>query len=452
MQNAVSAGILTLGCKVNQYESEAIAERLKALGVDVVTLGTGADRAVCGGYIVNTCTVTAEADRKSRQMIRRLHQQNPAAPIIVTGCTAQTSPDALAAIEGVAAVLGNAEKLRAADLLASLLSSAPALPAAPLIAVPPLADAVFEPMCLSSFPRTRVYIKIEDGCENKCAYCAIPGARGPVRSKAPDDVLREVAGFCAAGCPEIVLTGIETASYGRDFGERSAEALVDLLRRTDEICRGKCRVRLGSIDPSLFRQPFVDAIAPLSSLAPHFHISLQSGCSRTLAAMRRKYSADGAREAMRRLRAAIPGICFTTDVIVGFPGETDADFAETEAFMRDAGFLRAHIFPYSRRRGTPADRLPDQVPEEVKHARAAALAAIDRASRFRILSDTVADARTLNVLFESFDDGWAVGHTPSFLEVRVRSDRSLHGVTARVIPLATDGETITAVLTDKETK
>lgn len=442
MQNELSAGIITLGCKVNQYESEAIAERLSARGISVVQLGTGADRACCGGYIVNTCTVTAEADRKSRQMIRRLHQQNPLAPIIVTGCTAQTSPEALAVLGGVAAVIGNAEKLRAADLLADLLANASArLPAAPVISVPPLADARFEPMCLSSFPRTRVYLKIEDGCENRCAYCAIPGARGPVRSKAPEDILREVAGFCRAGCPEIVLTGIETASWGRDFGERSSEALADLLRRVDAAC-GSCRIRLGSLDPSLFRREFVDAIAPLHSLAPHFHLSLQSGCSRTLAAMRRKYNADQARAAMERLRAAIPGVQFTTDVIVGFPGESEEDFAETAAFLREARFLRAHVFPYSRRRGTPADRFPDQVPEEVKHARAAALSRIDRESRLSILSAAVTDGSPLTVLFESFENGFATGHTPSFLEVRVASPASLHGATRTVRPLSTDGEAV----------
>lgn len=445
MSKNYSAGILTLGCKVNQYESEAIAERLRARGFEVVTLGTGAERSVCGGYLVNTCTVTAEADRKSRQMIRRLHALNPAAPIVVTGCTAQTSPDALAKIEGVAAVIGNAEKLRAADLLADLVTGlSPALPA-PLVDVPPLEAVRFEPMCLASFPRTRVYIKIEDGCENRCAYCAIPGARGPVRSKSPDDVLTEVRGFCAAGCPEIVLTGIETASYGRDFGERSAEALADLLTRVDAVC-GPCRIRLGSIDPSLFRQPFVDAIAPLSSLAPHFHISLQSGCSRTLAAMRRKYNADQARAAMERLRAALPDVQFTTDVIVGFPGETDEDFAETEAFMREAGFLRAHIFPYSRRRGTPADRMPGQVPEEVKRARAAALARIDRESRRAILSAAVERAEPLTVLFESFDGTFATGHTPNFMEIKVPSPVSLHGQTRAVRPCSTDGETVTGVL------
>lgn len=432
-----SVGILTLGCKVNQYESEALAERLAGLGAEVL-----APSRVCDGYLVNTCTVTAEADRKSRQMIRRLHQLNPAAPIVVTGCTAQTSPEELSAIDGVVAVVGNAAKLTCAEILMEAMKNG--VPDAPRVSVPELAVAPFEPMCLGSFPRTRVYIKIEDGCENKCAYCAIPGARGPVRSKAPDDVIAEVRGFIDAGVREIVLTGIETASYGKDLKDVT---LADLLRQTDAVC-GDCRIRLGSVDPSLFRQSFVDGIKDLRSVAPHFHISLQSGSSKTLARMRRKYNADGARAAMERIRAAIPGVQFTTDVIVGFPGETDEDFSETKQFLIDERFLTVHIFPYSRRSGTPADTMKDQVPEEVKHARAAELAALEAGIRREILDGIVSAGGTYPVLFETYADGIAAGHTPSFLEVAVAADRDLHGITRNVRIISHDGSVCRGVIVE----
>lgn len=435
MPKKYCVGILTLGCKVNQYESEALAERFAARGIEVRE-----PSCACDGYVVNTCTVTAEADRKSRQMIRRLHQFNPAAPIVVTGCTAQTSPEKLAAIEGVAAVVGNSAKLTCADILIDAMENR--VSGDTRIIVPDLALVPFEPMCLRSFPRTRVYIKIEDGCENKCAYCAIPGARGPVRSKAPEDVISEIRGFIDAGVREIVLTGIETASYGKDLKNVT---LADLLRQADAVC-GDCRIRLGSVDPSLFRQSFVDGIKDLRSVAPHFHISLQSGSSKTLAGMRRKYNADGARAAMERIRTAIPGVQFTTDVIVGFPGETDEDFAETKQFLIDERFLTVHIFPYSRRRGTPADTMRDQVPEEVKHARAAELASLEAEIRRDILDGIVSAGGTYPVLFETFADGIATGHTPSFLEVAVPSERDLHGITRNVRITSHDGNVLRGII------
>lgn len=428
MQNRYKVGIMTLGCKVNLYESEALSERLAELGADAVPADGH-----CDGYIVNTCTVTAEADRKSRQMIRRLHQRDPYAPIVVTGCTAQTSPEQLSQIDGVVAVCGNAEKLRCADLIMDALTSV--LPDSPLVSVPSLDGAEFEKMSLTAFPRTRVYVKIEDGCENRCSYCAIPGARGPVRSKDPDDVIAEIIGFCRAGCREIVLTGIETASYGRDL---DGVTLGGLLRKVDSVC-GDCRIRLGSLDPSLFRQSFVDEIRGLSSLAPHFHISLQSGSSHILAGMRRKYNADGARAAMDRIRETIPGVLFTTDVIVGFPGETEEDFEETKRFLADAKFLNAHIFPYSRRRGTPAAAFPDQVPEDIKHRRAAELSTIQHGIRLDLLNSIIASGSTHEVLFETFDEGRAVGHSASFLEVSVPSAQNLHGKTFPVRLTSTDG-------------
>ena len=288
----------------------------------------------------------------------------------------------------------------------------------------------FEPMRISSFDRTRAYIKIEDGCENHCAYCIIPAARGRVRSKNPDEVLEEVRTLTNGGCREIVLTGIETASYGKDLPGCD---LAELLERVDQI-PGIGRVRLGSLDPSLMRQSFVDRIAPLSSLTPHFHLSLQSGSDSVLARMKRKYNSKMALEGMERLRSAIPGVQFTTDVIVGFPGETEKEFAETIAFIQRAEFLHIHIFPYSKRSGTVAAQMEDQIPEQIKHQRVKILSLKQDEVQNRILDRM--KGRETTVLFETFRNGFAYGHTPDFLEVACPSEQPLH---AQILPVRIEG-------------
>lgn len=429
--SGLTVGILTLGCKVNQYESEAVAEELTRRGYRVLT----ADEC-CDAYIVNTCTVTAEAARKSRQMVRRLRTRSPGAFIIVTGCLAETAADELAAIAGVDAVVGNTRKLAAVDELDRLASSGRNVPSAVLRGIGTLAGSTFEPMKISAFARTRVYVKIEDGCENRCSYCIIPDARGPVRSKPPAEALAEIAGLVRGGAREVVITGIEVASYGRDLGDTSLEDLLTAVDALPEIRENNVRVRLGSLEPSLLRPEFIEKIAALRSLAPHFHISLQSGCSRTLAAMRRKYNAGHAMQVIEDLRTAIPGVQFTCDVIVGFPGETDADFAETLDFMRRARFLAAHVFPYSPRRGTPAAAMKDQIPEAEKHRRSAVLSETVGGIRKALLAEAAAVSPDTTVLFETFDGAEAAGHTASFIEVRVPSAENLHG---RLLPVHLTG-------------
>ncbi len=414
-------GIITLGCKVNQYESEAFAEELRKRGYE--TSDGGED---CDGFIVNTCTVTAEADRKSRQMIRRAARTKEGVPVVVTGCTAEYCAEELSAIDGVIAVCGNAKKLECVDILDDYFKNEDK--EYPIVSISPIEEAGFEKMMLNAFPRTRVYIKIEDGCENKCAYCAIPRARGNVRSKAPEDILREVKGFIDAGCCEIVLTGIETASYGKDI---DGIDLGRLLKLVDAIA-GECKIRLGSLDPSLFKERFVNEIKDLSSLAPHFHISLQSGSSKVLALMRRKYNADMAREAIIRLREAIPNVMFTTDVIVGFPGESDEDFEQTVEFIKEARFLSAHIFPYSEREGTPAAEMDGKVPVEIRRERAAKLIAIQKEITESILSEEITREPERTVLFETYSNGVAHGHTDSFLEVSAPAPYDLHGERVKV--------------------
>ena len=303
-----SAAVLTQGCKVNQYESEAIAEALAARGFTIRP-----PQEVCDLYVVNTCTVTAESDRKARQAIRRLLSENPEAFLIVTGCSAQKAADAIAAIPGVDCIVGNRNKLAVADAAVSLLRAG-VKPARPLLEVGTLEGSAFEAMTITHFERTRAYVKIEDGCECRCTYCAIPDARGPVRSKPAEAVLDEVRGLVAGGCREVVLTGIETGSWGRDLPD--SPRLCDLLRAVDAL-PGIGRVRLGSLDPSVMTPRFVEVVSALPSLAPHFHLSVQSGCSATLARMHRRYNADQAEAAIARLRAAIPHVQLTTDMIVG---------------------------------------------------------------------------------------------------------------------------------------
>lgn len=408
--------VYTLGCKVSQYESEAILEEAVRRGFTPVT--EGADIAV-----INTCTVTAEGDRKCRQLIRRLVRQSPETKIMVCGCYSQVSPESVAAIDGVAYVCGTQNKLRTVERALELLDGK----AIPKIEVAPLAGADFESMRILHAPRTRAYIKIEDGCDNRCAYCKIPDARGHVRSKKIADVVAEARALTDAGVREVVLTGIETASFGADTGE----SLCDLLDAVNGI-DGIERIRLGSLEPTLMRPAFLDRIAKVGKLTPHFHLSMQSGSSRTLAAMRRKYNAETALRNIENTRAALPGVQFTTDFIVGFPGETDEDFAETMEFARRVGFLATHVFKYSKRAGTPAAKMPDQVPEEIKHARSQALIALSAESTAHCLAEILAAHPTETVLFEQKIGGLWSGHTAAFAEVRAASDADLHGELRKV--------------------
>ena len=422
---------LTLGCKVNQYETEAICEALEAMGFT-----QRPSHEVCDLYILNTCTVTAESDRKSRQMARRLIQKNPEAIVMVTGCSAQGNPASFAAIAGVSAVVGNRQKLRVAEIARTLLQNGK--PDTPVVEVPALEGADFEAMSITRFVRARAYVKIQDGCESRCAYCAIPAARGPVRSKPMAEVISEVKALTEGGCREIVLTGIETGAWGRDLGSLR---LQDLLVEIDCI-PNVGRIRLGSLDPTVMTQDFVDKIKDLSSLAPHFHLSMQSGCSATLARMRRKYHARQAEAAMARVRAAIPAVQFTTDMIVGFPGETEAEFAESADFARRAGFLHIHVFPYSKRAGTPAAAMKDQVPEDVKHDRVAVLSAISEETCTAILEEVLAHPRPLSVLPETRGEGFVMAHTPEFLEVKVLTSCPLPQREITVTPLRREGEVL----------
>ena len=429
-------GIVTLGCKVNQYESQAIAEELERRGFEICP-----HTDVCDAYVVNTCTVTAESDRKARQTIRRMISRSPNACILVTGCYSQISPDAVANIQGVDYVCGSANKMTVADRLCELIVQGKNASAD--VCVTQLEDAPFEPMSITKFERTRAYVKIEDGCESKCAYCTIPNSRGPIRSKPLDSVIDEVRGLVAGGCREIVLTGIETGSYGVDLGE--GQDLACLLCAVDKI-EGIGRVRLGSLDPTVIKPAFVEKIKDLSSLAPHFHLSLQSGSDKVLALMKRKYNAQMAMKAIELLREAIPGVQFTTDIITGFPHESEEDFLLSCEFVKKAGFLMVHAFPYSKRAGTLAAKMDGQLTESEKHERVRRLCAVSAEVRRSILDCKVAGKETVEVLFESFDGEYASGHTADFIEVRVKCADNMHAQFKIVQLLSHNGSVCDGVL------
>ena len=444
-------GLYTLGCKVSLYETEAVGEAFERAGYAVCPFDE-----VCDVYVINTCTVTAESDAKSRKYIRRAIRKNPDAVVIVFGCYSQRAPLEVAAIDGVSAVLGTQDKMKCVEISDRLLgnrsaefkvqSAELAFPAreggshrltegasTAEIFVDSLDGAEFEPMCVERAPRTRAYVKIEDGCECKCSYCAISGARGPVRSKKPEQVITEVEGLYKKGTLEIVLTGIETGSYGADFDEKYD--LADLICELDS--RHSCeRIRLGSMAPELLSAAFVDRIAGTKIMVPHFHISMQSGSDNVLRGMRRRYNRAMALKNIENIRARMPRVMLTADLMVGFPGESEEDFLDTLRFVREAGLLDAHVFAYSKRDGTPAATYEGQIPEQVKRERSARLIAECARVRNEILSAVVASGEPLSCILESEQGGVYTAHSDSYIEVRVKGKSGLSGTLVSVKPLS----------------
>ena len=424
-----TAAIYTLGCKVNQYESEAIAELLETNGITILPPSD-----ICDAYIINTCTVTAESDRKARQFIRRAIAKNPNAYIAVTGCFAQTSPEDIAKINGVDLICGNSDKLKVAEYILDFFNGKKTKNNLEIL-VKDIQESAFEEMSITKFERTRAYVKIEDGCENRCAYCIIPSARGKVRSKHPYTLLAEIETLVKNGCKEVVLTGIETASYGKDL---DGVTLADILCKVDKI-QGIRRIRLGSLDPSLIKPEFVEKISKLKNLAPHFHLSLQSGSSRILALMKRKYNADMAMNAIELLRANIPNVSLTTDVIVGFPQESEEDLSETAEFIKKAEFLTVHLFSYSNRKGTVASKMKGQLDSDEKNRRLHLLLEIANEAKSSFLSKQMLKNPIKDVLFETFDGESAHGHTDNFIEVTVKTNEDIRGEILPVKLESTDG-------------
>ena len=427
MKDKLTVGFATLGCKVSQYETEAIAECFERRGYERREFSQIADI-----YIINTCTVTAESDAKSRKMIRRAKKQNPDALVLVCGCYTQRSSDEVIAMPEVDAVIGTGGKLTLPDIAERLLSGE-----RKILSVSDVDSEEFEPMCITRSPRTRAYVKIEDGCECKCAYCAIPSARGRVRSKPVADVISEVEALSASGVREIVLTGIETGSYGVDLGMKNG--LAELLSILDERKSAR-RIRLGSLAPELVGRDFVDKVKNLRVLAPHFHISIQSGSDNVLRGMRRRYSRSQALENIKRLREAIPNALFTTDLMVGFPGEDENDFLDTVSFAREAQFLDCHVFAYSGRKNTPAVKMPGQIPPDVKHQRSERLIAEAKAIGAQALKDHIGARDVLPCIVESRSTFGIIARSDSYVEVRIADGADVQiGSEISVRIIGTDG-------------
>ncbi|MFR1050152.1 MAG: tRNA (N(6)-L-threonylcarbamoyladenosine(37)-C(2))-methylthiotransferase MtaB [Lachnospirales bacterium] len=428
--------IYTLGCKVNQYETQAIETELTLRGHALVPFEGPAD-----AYIINTCTVTAVSDHKSRQAIRRCRKYNPAAVVGVCGCYAQTDPQAVAAL-GVDLVSGTAGRLPFLDDLERLAAARAAASSdgpEPLVTVGNImSQRSFEELPAGGLSgRTRAMLKVEDGCVNFCSYCIIPYARGPVRSLPLADAAGQARRLAEEGYRELVLTGIEISSWGQDF--RDGTSLIDLIEAICAAAPG-CRVRLGSLEPRTITAGFCRRAAALPNLCDHFHLSMQSGCDATLKRMNRKYDSARYYESVSLLREFFdrPGI--TTDLIVGFPGETDDEFEATLAFLRRCAFSAMHIFPYSRREGTPGAKMPGQVLRAVKEERAHRARAVAEELRRRYLEEQV--GRTLSVLFEEEKDGLWRGHAPNYTEVAV-SGEGLHNVERPVRITGVSGERLT---------
>jgi threonylcarbamoyladenosine tRNA methylthiotransferase MtaB len=355
-----TVAIATLGCKTNQFESAAMEERLKGAGFEVIPFETGA-----GLVIVNTCTVTAATDSQSRNLIRRARRLNPACRVVVTGCYAQVDPEALRRIPGVAVVLGNAEKK---DFLRYLETG----DSSPIVSVSDIAaekEAV--PLSLTGFAeRSRAFLQIQNGCDAFCAYCIIPYARGRSRSAVPDDILARVRTLADGGYPEVVLTGIHIGGYGADLAPPTT--LLDLVRRI-EAETDVPRLRLGSVEPTEIPDLLIEQMAGSGVLCPHFHIPLQAGSDQVLRRMNRHYDTDFFRQLVERIHRRIPAAAIGLDLITGFPGETESEFAGTLRLIEALPVSHLHVFPFSRRPGTPAAGMPDQLPGDLIKARAARL-------------------------------------------------------------------------------
>ena len=408
--------IHTLGCKVNQYETQAMERELTARGHTLVPFEAAAD-----AYIINTCTVTAVSDKKSRQMIRRARKQAPEAVVAVCGCYPQTRPEEVRKLDADL-IAGTGDRMKFLDLLESA-----AREREPVVELDEaLRRRTFEVLPAGGLAaRTRAMLKVEDGCANFCTYCIIPYARGPVRSLPVETAAAETVRLREEGYREIVLTGIEISSWGRDLPGKPE--LIDLLEAVSRAA-GDLRIRLGSLEPRTVTEEFCVRAAALPNLCPHFHLSLQSGCDATLQRMNRKYDTARYHESVELLNRYFDRPAVTTDLIVGFPGETEDEFTSTLAFIQTCAFAEMHIFPYSIRPGTPAAEM-EQIPKAVKEERAARAAAAAAAMHEAYLSGCA--GQVLEVLFEQPSDGLYLGHAPNYMTVAVQGS-GLHNQTLPV--------------------
>ena len=407
-----------LGCKVNSYELEAMQQLLEQAGYEIVPFEPGADV-----YVINTCTVTNIADRKSRQMLHKAKKMNPDAVVVATGCYVQTDEGKLETDEAVDLVLGNNQKKNIVEVLAEFEKEHQRQ--AHIIKINQTKE--YEELEISrTAEHVRAYIKVQDGCNQFCTYCIIPYARGRVRSREKENILNEVHKLAKAGYKEVVLTGIHLSSYGVDFPEDKKETLLSLIQAVNEV-EGIQRIRLGSLEPGIVTEEFAKELSSMSKVCPHFHLSLQSGCDTTLERMNRRYRSAEYKARCELLRKYFGNPALTTDVIVGFPGETQEEFAESMDFVDRVNFYETHIFKYSRRAGTKAAVMPDQIPEEIKSERRAKMIELShrkqKAYEERLLGTT--QEVLMEEAVETEDGIYQVGHTKEYVKIGLKTEENL---------------------------
>ena len=403
----------TLGCKVNQYESQVMLEKMLGAGFQ------DAGESPADVVVVNSCTVTAMSDQKARQTLRRMKRENPGAVAVLTGCWPQAFPEEARAMEEADVILGTANRSALPEKVLEFLSAKQRI----VEIAPHEKGEKFEQMRITGFNgRTRAFLKIQDGCDRFCSYCIIPYARGRVRSKPPEDIRAEVAALAESGYREVVLAGINLPCYGQDLGLQLCDAVEAACENT--LIR---RVRLSSLEPEQLTPEVIARLQRQEKLCPQFHLSLQSGCDETLKRMNRHYNAAEYRKIVEDLRAAFPGCAITTDVIVGFSGETEEEFEDSLRFVQETAFAKVHVFSYSRRPGTRAYNAPNQVTRAVKEVRSKRMIAATNETRRAFLAAQV--GRTEEVLFEqAVGEDLYEGYTANYTPVRVKSDIPLHGV------------------------
>ena len=416
--NNKKVAFYTLGCKVNQYETNGMIQEFLKKGYQIEEFNKTADI-----YIINTCTVTNMSDRKSRQMLRQAKKNNPNSFVVACGCYVQVAKEEVEKIPEIDFVIGTNEKNRIVELIEEKLNDN----------INPDIDDVMGLQEYSDFgnvtytEKTRAVIKVQDGCDRFCSYCIIPYARGRVRSRLPQNIIEEVEKIASNGIKEVVITGIHIASYGKDF--KNGYGLIDLLEEINKIEKIK-RIRLGSIEPLLITEEFIERIKKLEKVCHHFHLSLQSGCTKTLKRMNRRYTAEEFEVITIRLRNIYDDVMLTTDVIVGFPGETDEEFNKTYEFLKRIKFYKMHIFKYSPRKGTKAAIMDNQVSGEVKEKRSNLLLELSDENEKEYLKGLI--GQNLEVLFEEKEGEFYKGHTQNYIEVKCKSIENLENKLAFV--------------------
>ena len=437
---------VTLGCKVNQYETNAMAQKFLEKGYQIIEEITPENEDIKPDIcIINTCTVTNMSDRKSRQMLRRMKEKNQSTIVVAVGCYAQVAKNELAKIPEIDLVLGNNEKVEIVKYVEEYINNH--------INNVELDDVMYSKE-FSDFgdvtytEKTRAVIKIQDGCDRFCSYCIIPYARGRVRSRKPENIISEITQIASKGIKEVVITGIHIASYGKDFAmskdsKLTNYRLIDLLEEINEI-QGIQRIRLGSIEPLLITVEFVERLKKLEKICHHFHLSLQSGCDETLKRMNRRYTTEQFKEIVRLLRNAYSDVNLTTDIIVGFPGETDEEFNKTYQFLKEIKFYKMHVFKYSPRKGTKAAVMLNQINGDIKEERSKKL--IELSDRNEIEYNKSYIGKNVEVLFEEEKDGMYKGHTQNYIMVYCQSKENLDNKIIDVVCEKAEKEHIIAIM------